>query len=165
MIKFLVICILSIFLVGCGFTRTQYRDVPVPVYQVPAPPSIDRPHLPIYDLTATDSNDTEKVIKAYLTSVRLLLNYSEALSEIVNTYRNLAEETDSSFVEPVFSMAFSIEREDIFEVSELERLRMIAQARQIKENADTRFNSILQDYTENNEKIWKEWEEDETSDD
>lgn len=160
MIKILVISIMALVLTTGCFNRTQqYRDVPVPVFQVPAPPDIERPHLPIHDLTSSDHrNDVEKVIRAYIVSVRLLLNYSEALEEIVDTYRRLAERTDSFWTEPVFSMSLAESRESSPEISELERLRMISQSNRIRRDSETSFNQILDTYKENKSRIWEDYE-------
>lgn len=165
MIKGLLIAILSISLLsGCSLFQRQYRDVPVPVYQVPAPPTIEKPALPIHDLTAADVMDTQRVIRAYVVSTRLLINYSEALRQIVDTYAELARRTESFFIEPVFSMAFSTDRESAVEITELERLRMVAQARTIRQEANLAFSNIIVNYNERKQEILVEFNN-ETSDD
>lgn len=165
--KVLIILLLSIALTGCGLFSRQdnFRDVPIPIYQVPAPPQIDKPELPIHSLTFSDTMDVQKVIRAYVVSTRLLLNYSEALQEIVDTYARLAQKTQDQLIEPVFTMAFSVEREDSpIEITELERLRMVAQARSTRQDAEISFSTILNKYEERKREIIEEFEN-ETSDD
>lgn len=165
MIKAIIISILSVTLLsGCGLFPTKYRDVPVPVYQVPAPPKIDRPSLPIHSLTIADTMDVQKVIKAHVVSTRLLINYSEALSEIVNTYAELAARTENLLIEPVFEMAFSSDRDSSVEITELERLRMVAQARSIRQDAEISFATILEKYQQGEQEILEEFNN-ETPDD
>lgn len=165
MIKPILIAMFSVTLMtGCGLFQRQYRDVPVPVYQVPAPPSIEKPRLPIHDLTPSDVQDTQRVIRAYVVSTRLLINYGEALREIVDTYAELARRTESYFIEPVFTMAFSLDRETSVEITELERLRMVAQARSVQQDATLSFANIIDRYNERKQEILEEFNN-EASDD
>lgn len=152
-------CFISIiFLVGftsCS-TRTEYRDVPVPVYSVPSPPVISRPELPIHKLTADDMLNSEKIVRAYIVSSRLLLNYAVALEEIVATYKKLSEKS-TRINQPVFASAqndedtpvglTTREREIIEEVSE-----------DTRQDAEEAFSSIKRRYEEKEADIRREYE-------
>ena len=165
MIKSILIAMFSVTLMtGCGLSQRQYRDVPVPVYRVPAPPNIEKPRLPIHDLTSSDIQDTQRVIRAYIVSTRLLINYAEALREIVDTYAELARRTESHFIEPVFTMAFSLDQETSVEITELERLRMVAQARSVQQDAILSFANIIDQYNQRKQEILEEFNN-EASDD
>lgn len=156
----LIAFFLIISVSGCGLfgTTRDYRNVPVPIYVVPSPPTIERPHLPIYDLSVVDKEDTDKVIRAYLVSFRLLLAYAEAQEEIIRTYRNLATRTDDSLFESIFTMSASSRDDTQLEVTELERRRMIARGMQTREDANVKFRSIVNNYEEKISIIWGEYE-------
>lgn len=159
MIKFIAISVLALaFTTGCFNRPNQYRDVPVPVYQVPAPPSIERPHLPIHDLTASDRDNLDRIVRAYVVSVKLLLVYSVALDQVVETYRELARRTDSFWTDPRFAMSLTDIRAEPLEITELERLRMIAQGRQISSDTELMFSEILQNYKDSKAEIWRDYE-------
>lgn len=86
----LAIITISLSLTACK-RAVIYEDYPVPVYVVPKPPNIQRPSLPIHQLNNNDSTDINKVILAYVTSIRLLLNYSEAHEKILGVYDKLSD--------------------------------------------------------------------------
>lgn len=156
MSKFLSLCVLCIFLVGCPGS-VEYRNVPIPVYQVPMPPALERPVLPIHNLSTEDRNDSDKVIRAYLVSMRLLLNYAHAQTEILSTYKRMAERTESSFIEPVFTMSAAEDAEPLV-MSDLEKRQLIAQGRQIQEDAASQFRNIQERYKQKERDIWGEYE-------
>lgn len=160
MIRTITILILCALLAGCNLipTKTVYEEYPVPVYKVPEPPSIDRPYLPIYDLSPADNNDTEKVIRAYVISVRLLLNYAKAQEEILKTYKELSESTNKN--DRVRSLSrVSMSAESNRPLSKLEMNKLISSAQIEEEKALRSFDSILENYTKNKEEIWREFDE------
>jgi len=98
----LIVC--SAFMFGCSLIepRIEYRDKIVPVYTVPKPPKIERPTLPIHDARyrnptfVSNPDNLGQIVQDYVISVRLLINYAEALNEIVETYRVLSERDNTS---------------------------------------------------------------------
>ena len=97
-----IILATSLLLVGCSLfpERVVYEEYPIPVYTIPEPPEIERPSLPIHSLSERDRDDSETVIRAYVISTRLLLNYAVALEEIVQAYADLAETTKNQVTFP-----------------------------------------------------------------
>jgi hypothetical protein len=91
MMKLLVkCCILLTIIFGCNGCATQQTvpkeiKIPVPV-SCPAPQIPSKPHLPISDINANSSPDT--IMKAYVTSVRILIGYSNQLRTILKSYQN-----------------------------------------------------------------------------
>jgi hypothetical protein len=158
--KQLSILLLVAFLSGCNLlpTRTVYEEYPVPVYKVPAPPQIDRPYLPIYDLNALDSNNTQKVIRAYVISVRLLLNYAEAQEEILKTYERLSESTPME-QNLLLTLTSGERRERDGPLSRLEYSGLLADAELRNQEATDNFNNILDRYQKNKEEIWRNFDE------
>jgi len=100
MAKLLSIIFLVAVLAGCSFLepRVEYRDKLIPVYTVPAPPEIERPELPIHSpryqnpAFLSNPNNIGQVVQDYTVSLRLVLNYSLAQEEIIETYRRLSQQ-------------------------------------------------------------------------
>lgn len=97
--KLLAAFVLIISITGCSFLepRVEYRDKYIPIYTVPAPPTLERPELPIHapryqnPTFLSNPNNIGQIVQDYTISLRLTLNYSVAQEEIVNTYRRLSE--------------------------------------------------------------------------
>lgn len=157
--KSIILICLALFLTGCNFlpTRTVYEEYPVPVYKVPAPPEIDRPYLPIYDLAPMDKENTDKVIRAYIISVRLLLNYATAQEEILETYKRLSESTTSEN-RRVLSLSRAAPNTNR-PLSKLEAEKLISTAEKQEEEAVKSFNTIVDNYQRNKQDIWREFNE------
>ncbi len=80
-----VILVMLIMLSGCA-ARQPVIPVSVPVVLAsPVPPSISRPALPIYNLSAGD--DAGVVMRAYVVSVKMLMGYVQQLEIILDGYR------------------------------------------------------------------------------
>jgi hypothetical protein len=100
MAKLILMISLVVSLSGCSFLepRIEYRDKLVPVYTVPAPPEIERPELPIHSPRYQDiaflsnPNNIGQIVQDYTVSLRLVLNYSLAQEEIIETYRRLSRQ-------------------------------------------------------------------------
>jgi len=97
--KIIITILVAVTLTGCGLfdTRVQYRDKIVPIYTVPAPPEIERPELPIHlpryrnPVFLANPDNIGQIAQDYTISLRLLLNYSQAQEEIIDTYRRLSQ--------------------------------------------------------------------------
>lgn len=86
----------ALVLSGCNQTvKREYVPMP-PTIQVvkvpvakpwPQPPVVNRPHLPISELTEEDKADKDKVIKATTATVQVLIDYSSGLENTINVYR------------------------------------------------------------------------------
>lgn len=63
----------------------------VPVMYVPAPPVIDRPDLPISEITSTTS--AGDIAKMYVASVKALEDYSSQLEAVIADYKNKHDQT------------------------------------------------------------------------
>lgn len=102
MVNKLILFILIFLLVGCetiGGTKvkTEFKDKPVPVIMVPAPPDVKRPQLEIHRLTPEQLQSYGEVAKAATASVKQLLIYSEILEAIVNKYRELSKDSEERY--------------------------------------------------------------------
>lgn len=155
--KIILIIFLSVALSGCTwFTRTEYQEYPVPVYTVPAPPSIDRPELPIHELTEEDRKDTDKVIRAYIVSIRLLLNYAVAKEKIIQKYDELSKQTE--FVDTRvrrFGVTADTQEERRLKASEAQELSI--RSMRVSETAHGEFSNIINEYNRNKERILREF--------
>ena len=166
------------FLVACG-TRTVYEEKKVPIYMVPEPPTISRPELPIHDLEISVTDFTSEAVasekigeisQAYVISVRLLLNWGQALEKIVETYRKMSKE-DFSVDPVVFSTAAIRSAADaqaaipgVFASGEAsEDAESIEPNRSdfatLKVFANQQFNDIINKYEEDKRKIIEEADE------
>lgn len=86
MVKYIIASVLSLLIMGCGSTivKTEVVKQYIPLLYCPAPPSLVRPSLPIYDITASTSDG--EVAKKYKASVIILQGYVEELEKTVNEY-------------------------------------------------------------------------------
>lgn len=160
--KYLLLILISLILAGCNpFIRTEYREYPVPVYTVPAPPSIERPQLPIHSLTSEDREDSDKVIRAYIVSIRLLLNYSYAMEKIWDKYNRLSEETE--FVDTrIRSLGVTAETaeksaEDGELLSASAAQELSVRSMRMQSTASSEFTSIIIEYENEKHKILEEF--------
>lgn len=152
-----LLCIVfSMLLAGCA-TETIYRDKNVPVYEVPRPPTIERPELPIHSLNPSLVISPEyvgEIAQAYVVSIRLLMNWGEANSKIVEAYRKMSEKdfrvapvTFSSSAQPA-----PPSNEPTYERSENDYGT-------IKTFADQEFGNIVNKYKEQEQEILKDYNE------
>jgi hypothetical protein len=96
-LKNIIILVMSLFIVGCGTTKTitEYRDVRTPVYIIPKPPKESRPELAIEQVTPQQKDDLGELAKAYKLSVKQLQQYVERLEKIIDTYDKNSGEHDT----------------------------------------------------------------------
>lgn len=66
--------------------RTEVQQVYVPLLYCPAPPAVERPALPIYELQAEDAEDPGKVVVHYKATVKVLEGYVTELEAILLQY-------------------------------------------------------------------------------
>jgi len=178
--KKMIVLVLVLIMTGCG-TQVEYRDKNVPVYMVPSPPSISRPDLPIHDIdinvtdVANQNNAAEligKLVQAYVISIRLLLNYSTALDQIVGTYRRMSERdfsvdpiafsnaTSRRLAEDTVPRAFGTSTPSETADSAIEASP--SDYGTLKVFADQQFNDIINKYEEEKENILNETETNKT---
>lgn len=87
--KLFYILIVSLMLVGCNSppkVETEIQEVKTPILYCPAPPEINRPALPISDLTEEQKQDHDAVVKHYRASIEVLIGYAKRLEKVVNQY-------------------------------------------------------------------------------
>lgn len=91
--KLMTLPILLVFLVACSQTPViEYVDRPiiteimVPA-EIPEPPIINNPFLPIDLLTAEDANNPAKIAKYHVKSIYLLKNQNAKLQCALDAYR------------------------------------------------------------------------------
>jgi len=171
MYKTIALVFISLLLLtACGRETIRYESYPLPVYVVPPPPEINRPHLPIYDLSIQDVQDTPKVLRAYVVSVRLLLNYAEAKEAIASTYKSLSERAPMPDAEeadrPIRALSARMDRTDDPEtrversMSTEEEINILARNMSVTEDLSTRFSDIEERYRRQEEEIWGNFNED-----
>lgn len=174
MTKIITILLCSVLLTACGIFEKRYEEVKVPVYMVPEPPTIERPELPIHninirisDITSSESNKNMigELVQAYVISIRLLMNWGEANAKIVNTYRQMSKEDFT--VDPV-AFTSSVSRsiaDDRGEVallsSSMTSGRPVLDVDRsdfgtLKVYANQQFNSIIDKYEEDMQRILDE---------
>lgn len=81
---------MAFFLNGCGsqpikFT-TDVKETLVPIVYSPAPPKIDRPELPIQQMTDDQLKSDGEVVKYYKATVKTLIGYSLELEKALDKY-------------------------------------------------------------------------------
>lgn len=95
--KIFIALSLALLLSGCETTKKiVYKEVPYPVYVVPAPPEIERPVLQIHKLTDEQKAIDGEILKAERASVVQLLSYIDELELIVGKYRELSVESSKN---------------------------------------------------------------------
>ena len=112
MVKYILLIAASLSLFACADqpVKTVYQTKEVPVYVVPAPPTVVRPTLVITTLTDAQKADLGELAKAYSISLKQAMQYSCSLENIVNAYAALAAKAPSLIApipEPT-STAFSL---------------------------------------------------------
>jgi hypothetical protein len=93
-IKTLIITILFASLFGCASAPEHVvtKPVAVPLVVCPAPPIVEAPRLMIDELTDQDSQNPDKIAKAYKGSVIQLKAYAEQLAKIVEQYGKTSQQ-------------------------------------------------------------------------
>lgn len=82
----------ALIISGCT-TMNDVQEVKVPVYVTPKPPQIESPELPINQIDVSDittGNVAGILVKKYVISLRLSLNYIDLLENIISTYDQLS---------------------------------------------------------------------------
>jgi len=81
----LIIIAMIILLSGCGSTpikfTTEVKEIYVPVIYSPAPPVIERPELPIHQMSEEELKQDGIVAKYYKATVKALIGYSRELEK------------------------------------------------------------------------------------
>lgn len=80
MVKYLLILLLA----GCATTKVEYR-----VADIPEPPVIQRPELPV--LNTRPGDDAGVVIQLHRETIKLLQGYAKELEAALNAYRKPKE--------------------------------------------------------------------------
>lgn len=81
-----------IFLAGCGTTievKTEVQETLVTVLYSPAPPEIERPALPIHQMTDEDVKKDGMIAKYYKATIKTLLGYAQELETALGEYDNI----------------------------------------------------------------------------
>lgn len=89
-IPLLLVLLLS---TGCGKlfvkdTQVQY----VPILYCPEPPTVERPELPIHNMTPEQKQDAGEIVKHYKASMRSCMGYAEDLELIIRYYNEADKE-------------------------------------------------------------------------
>lgn len=85
----IVTIILLGILTGCSSMEsinTQTVTQKVPILYCPRPISVERPDLPINNMTDSQKRNIGELAKYYKASVKVLLGYSSELEEIIKQY-------------------------------------------------------------------------------
>lgn len=90
--KILLIVAIALTITACegGPANIAYKDVPYPVYVVPAPNIPPRPALAVDSLTPTQKQDAGTVLQADSATVVQMKGYVQELETILNKYAELA---------------------------------------------------------------------------
>lgn len=153
--KRIFIISMILMLSACYADNVRYTPYPVPVYVVPEPPSIDRPDLPIHSLTEEDRENTTKVMQSYVISVRLLMNYAQASDKIMKTYKELSEEEEIDFEDPM-TFTYATSQEPMTTDEEIE---MFTRSMDIERKFNNEIQEIKTNYSDKKKEIWAEYDE------
>lgn len=86
----LILIGLVLLLGGCGSdpikVKCEVQETFVPIIYSPAPPTIERPALPIHNMTAKQLEEDGVVVKYYKATVKGLIGYSKELEKALATY-------------------------------------------------------------------------------
>lgn len=89
--KIIIVCILGLFLTGCGQTITPIKEVCqkefVPIVTVPAPPVVPVPTLPIDTLTPAQLSNDGLVVKYSTATIKALEDYVSQLQAVIADYQ------------------------------------------------------------------------------
>ena len=87
-----------LLLAGCGTApikvNTEVKETLVPVLYCPAPPVVERPDLPIHQMTDEQLKEDGAIAKHYKATVKSLLGYSEELEKALKKYNEINEAYD-----------------------------------------------------------------------
>jgi len=152
--KILIALSLLIFVSGCG-TREVIKEVEkkVPIYMVPEPPSLERPELPIHSDIGQDAG---KLAKAYVVSLRLVMNWGTAMNQIVYAYEKMAER-DFSLTPMTFADGSTLAAEQPNRILPEDIERNDGDFATLKIFADEEFNRIINKYEYNKNLILEEY--------
>lgn len=79
-----------ILLAGCFPNKrpqeVQIQTVNVPILYCPAPPQVERPALPIHEMTPEQRHNAGEVVKHYKATVKTLQGYALELERIIEQY-------------------------------------------------------------------------------
>lgn len=80
-------------LVGCGANpikvQCEVKETLVPIIYSPAPPVIERPALPIHNMTSEQLKEDGIVVKYYKGTVKALIGYSKELEKALSEYSKI----------------------------------------------------------------------------
>jgi len=146
--KTISVVLLTVVMAGCSVQepRTVYVDKPVPVYTVPAPPHIERPVLPIHSSKYSEVNfltnptNIGQIVQDFTLSLRLVLNYAQAMEQILQTYQDLSER---NFADQPGLFSTSSGETPLFASSQIE----------LQYRASIAFSDIVDKYEEQKEEI------------
>lgn len=83
----IMLCIVMALTTGCAWrVRTEVQEVYVPIVHCPAPPVIERPELPIHNMTPEQQKHPGEVVKHYKATVKDLQGYAQQLERILEEY-------------------------------------------------------------------------------
>lgn len=151
----MLIIVVCLFTAACATPRVEYKFVPTTEYRIPEIPTIERPHLPIYDLTLSQSN-FDDIFRAYATSIRLLLNYAQSQEEILQTLQMIKRRADElGRIEVQVPRQLSESSEPIDPVA-LSAMRSLTVTNIIDSEATQAFSDIVNRYELKKEEILHE---------
>ena len=82
---------MTFFITGCETLKIkkEVQKVSVPILYCPAPPKIERPKLPIHQMTKEDLQKDGEVAKRYKATVKALIGYAKELESSLNEYNEI----------------------------------------------------------------------------
>jgi len=92
MVRIVFLTLFLIFVTGCAETirvKTEVQESMVPVLYCPAPPKIERPELPIQQMTQEQIEKDGEVVKHYKATVKTLLGYGKELEAALIKYEEI----------------------------------------------------------------------------
>ena len=99
--KILLIAVL--FLLGCTNQpvriKTEIQEVKVPILYCPAPPNIEKPLLPIHQMTTQQKNNQAEVAKHYAATIKVLFGYIKQLELALQLYDETSKSYDSDLLQ------------------------------------------------------------------
>lgn len=95
MARTLIAILICVMFAGCASRpvsiKTETQEVLVPVTYCPAPVMLERPHLPIQDMTTEQQLLDGEVVKHYKATIRVLIDYAQALELQLKHYAEISE--------------------------------------------------------------------------
>jgi len=90
MVKIFLVGAIVLLLAGCGAQpikiNTSVKETYVPIMYSPAPPDIQRPILPIQQITDDELKQDGMVVKYYKATIITLIGYSKELQKALDKY-------------------------------------------------------------------------------